>query len=46
VYLLGFSYAGVRRIARLPDAEKWAAEQSMTETRTEIALPPTLGEAR
>jgi lipopolysaccharide/colanic/teichoic acid biosynthesis glycosyltransferase len=48
VYLLGFSYAGVRRIARLPDANEWAANvQALTETRTAVPLPrPALGEAR
>jgi lipopolysaccharide/colanic/teichoic acid biosynthesis glycosyltransferase len=46
VYLLGVSYVGVRRIALLPDADKEATEQAMTETREGVALPrPTLGEA-
>ena len=49
VYLLGFSYAKVRRIALLPDANGWAAapqKQIGTETRPGVAPRPVLSEAR
>lgn len=49
VYLLGFSYDGVRRIAFLPDANKWAASPSKTTDREAlpgIAPRAVLSEAR
>lgn len=47
VYLLGFSYAGVRRIAFLPDAAAWPPPPPPAAGAGDAVAPrPALGEAR